>query len=161
MLRKESVSQTQDASGRNGARVAAIPVAEGVWNLGAQDFNLYALEDGGRVIVLDTGLRGDWGRLVQGLAELGHTPQNVAALLITHAHRDHIGEAEWLRRISQAAVHLHGDDAPFAAAGGGGRLCGRRPRRGRLGLRPRALHAARADGAQQHGRTHDPARAPL
>lgn len=90
-------------------------VAEGVWNLGSRDFNFYALEDGGRLTLIDAGLRGDWGRLLQGLSEIGHGVESIDAVLLTHAHADHIGVAERTRVEGGARVYVHDDDEPFAA----------------------------------------------
>lgn len=74
--------------------------------------NWYLLEQGGRLTVLDAGLPGDWREFVSALSRLGHSPDDIDAVLITHHHRDHAGNAERLRSAG-ARVLAHPDDAPY------------------------------------------------
>jgi glyoxylase-like metal-dependent hydrolase (beta-lactamase superfamily II) len=62
--------------------------------------------------VLDAGLPRDWPAFVSALSRLGHSPDDVDAVLITHHHRDHAGNAERLR-MSGARVFSHSADAPY------------------------------------------------
>ena len=87
-------------------------IAEGVHRLDNVYTNWYLLEQGGRLTVLDAGLPGDWREFSSALASLGHTPDAIDAVLITHHHRDHAGNAERLRS-SGARVFSHPDDAPY------------------------------------------------
>ncbi len=90
-------------------------IADGVWNLGSQDFNFYALEQGGKLTLIDAGLRRDWGRMLRGLDEIGHGIEGIDAVLLTHAHVDHVGVAERTRVEAGARVYVHDEDEPFAA----------------------------------------------
>jgi glyoxylase-like metal-dependent hydrolase (beta-lactamase superfamily II) len=87
-------------------------VAEGVHRLEDVLTNWYVIEQGGRLTVLDAGLPADWLRFVSVLARLGHAPADVDAVLITHHHRDHAGNAERLRS-SGARVLAHPAEAPY------------------------------------------------
>ncbi len=51
-------------------------------------------------------------RVVAALSQLGQSPADVDAVLITHHHRDHAGNAERLRS-SGARVFSHPADAPY------------------------------------------------
>jgi glyoxylase-like metal-dependent hydrolase (beta-lactamase superfamily II) len=84
----------------------------GVHRLSSVYTNWYLLEAGGRLTVLDAGLPGDWGDFCSALARLGHTPADIDAVLITHHHLDHAGNAERLRS-SGARVLAHQADAPY------------------------------------------------
>jgi glyoxylase-like metal-dependent hydrolase (beta-lactamase superfamily II) len=86
--------------------------AEGVHRLEDVYTNWYLLNEGGRLTVLDAGLPADWPQFVSALARLGHSPADVDAVLITHHHRDHAGNAERLRS-SGARVLSHPADAPY------------------------------------------------
>ena len=87
-------------------------VAEGVRRLDSVNTNWYLIEAGGRLTILDAGLPGDWPGLTATLTQLGYTPQDVDAVLITHHHMDHAGNAERLRKLG-ARVLAHPDEAPF------------------------------------------------
>jgi glyoxylase-like metal-dependent hydrolase (beta-lactamase superfamily II) len=87
-------------------------MAPGVHRLHTRYENWYLLEDGGRLTVLDTGLPGNWGDFSRALSQLGHTPADIEAVLITHHHPDHAGNAERLR-ASGAQVLAHPADAPY------------------------------------------------
>jgi glyoxylase-like metal-dependent hydrolase (beta-lactamase superfamily II) len=68
-------------------------------------------EDGGsRLTVVDCGLPRSWRSLQAALAELGRTPGDVEAVLITHAHADHVGFAERVRTEWNVPVWLHERD---------------------------------------------------
>ena len=97
---------------KSGMRLRVTDLGHGVHRLSSVDTNWYLLEDGGRLTVLDAGLPGDWREFVSTLAQLGHSPEDVDAVLITHHHRDHAGNAERLRS-SGARVLSHPADAPF------------------------------------------------
>ena len=87
-------------------------IAERVHRLNNVYTNWYLLEQGGRLTVLDAGLPGDWREFSSALSSLGHTPDDIDAVLITHHHRDHAGNAERLRS-SGARVFSHPADAPY------------------------------------------------
>ena len=87
-------------------------VGPGVHRLSNVYTNWYLLEAGGRLTVLDAGLPGDWREFRSALSRLGHSPDDIDAVLITHHHRDHAGNAERLRS-SGARVFSHPADAPY------------------------------------------------
>jgi len=62
--------------------------------------------------VLDAGLPGNWGEFSSALSQLGHAPGDIDAVLITHHHPDHAGNAERMRS-SGARVLSHPADGPF------------------------------------------------
>ena len=86
--------------------------APGVHRLSSVYTNWYLLEQGGRLTVLDAGLPRDWREFTSALSRLGHSPSDVDAVLITHHHPDHAGNAERLRS-SGARVLSHPADAPY------------------------------------------------
>jgi glyoxylase-like metal-dependent hydrolase (beta-lactamase superfamily II) len=90
-----------------------MEVAPGVHRFGGGQVNWWALADGGRLTLIDAGLRGQWPQLASGLAEIGHTPDDVEAVLLTHAHSDHVGFAEKVRRRG-ATVYAHPGDKDLA-----------------------------------------------
>ena len=87
-------------------------LAPGVYRLASVYTNWYLLERGGRLTVLDAGLPADWRPFVAALSRLGHTPADVDAVLISHHHPDHRGNAERLGS-SGARVLAHPADAAY------------------------------------------------
>lgn len=92
----------------------AYEVADRIYRLGADLVNWWFIEDGGRVTVVDTGTPRQYLQLPKALARLDKTPADVEAILLTHAHGDHIGSAELIRRDSGAIVHVHRQDVGLA-----------------------------------------------
>jgi glyoxylase-like metal-dependent hydrolase (beta-lactamase superfamily II) len=87
-------------------------VAAGVHRLATRYENWYLLEEGGRLTLLDTGLPGDWQGFVNVLSRLGHALSDIDAVLITHHHPDHRGNAERVRSEG-ARVFAHPADAAY------------------------------------------------
>ena len=87
-------------------------VAKGVHRVadGRGNVNWYIVEDGGRLTVVDAGLAASRRSLMHALGELQHSPEEVEALVLTHAHWDHVGFAEWLRSTHGVPVHCHEDE---------------------------------------------------
>lgn len=92
-----------------------MQVAEGVYRLGPDLVNWYAVVDGGRVTLIDSGLPGDASQIEAQLLGVGLSAEQVDAVVLTHGHADHAGGAELVRTSSQAKVHVHRADARMAA----------------------------------------------
>jgi glyoxylase-like metal-dependent hydrolase (beta-lactamase superfamily II) len=91
----------------------AVEVAPGIHRLGNELVNFYVIEDGGRLALVDAGLPGFRGQLEAFLAGRGRTLSHVDAVLLTHAHGDHVGVAEAVRDAG-ATVYVHEADAEMA-----------------------------------------------
>src|SRR6185437_6164654 len=74
-------------------RPVITPVGPGVHRLGSERVNFYFVEAGGRVTVVDAGVSGYWDQVEPGLAQIGRGLDDVAAVVLTHAHSDHTGVA--------------------------------------------------------------------
>jgi glyoxylase-like metal-dependent hydrolase (beta-lactamase superfamily II) len=89
---------------------AAMSIAPGVFRLGTSMVNWYLVEEGGRLTVVDAGLPKHAEGLEEALEAIGQGLHDVDALVLTHAHNDHIGVAGFLRD-SGIDVHIHRGDA--------------------------------------------------
>lgn len=92
----------------------AVEVADRVYRLGAALVNWFIVEDGGRVTVVDAGNPNQLGQLAPALGSLGRSMADVEAVLLTHAHGDHLGSSAHIKDESGAAVHVHEGDAALA-----------------------------------------------
>lgn len=89
-------------------------VADGVHFVRGASTNWVVLTEGDAITLIDTGYPGDRRDLLDSLAAVGGTPEAVTAILITHAHTDHLGNAEYLRDTYGTPVRLHEAEVPHA-----------------------------------------------
>src|SRR3712207_6135126 len=92
-----------------------IAVAEGVHRVEDAYTNWYLIEDGGRLTVVDAGVPTSWGSFTSALGELGRSPSDVDAIVLTHAHFDHVGFAEKARGELGLPVWVHDQDVPLTS----------------------------------------------
>ena len=89
-------------------------LADGVHRLGTSLVNFYLVEEDGRYTIVDAALPGYWDQVPAALESLGARLADVEAVVLTHAHPDHVGLAERLRTEAQARVFVHEADAQMA-----------------------------------------------
>lgn len=87
------------------SQITRIPLA---WS------NVYALTDPltFETTLIDTGLQKDLPRLLEGLAEIGVSPQKVRRVLLTHGHCDHAGNAAYFA-AKGAEIVAHSRELPY------------------------------------------------
>ncbi len=88
-------------------------VVEGVHRIEDAYTNWYLLEDAGRITVVDTGVPTSWSSFEKALAQLGLRKDAVEAVVLTHAHFDHLGFAERARTELGVPVYVHEEDVPL------------------------------------------------
>lgn len=84
---------------------------------GSEIVNWYLLEEGGRVTVLDAGCPAYRRQLDGALAQIGRTLADVEAIVLTHAHIDHVGFAQALQDERGTPVYAHTAEVPQATTG--------------------------------------------
>jgi glyoxylase-like metal-dependent hydrolase (beta-lactamase superfamily II) len=88
--------------------------ADGVWLVTGTDVNWVLVADGDEVTLVDTGEPRDLPRVASSLERVGRALGEVSAIVLTHAHPDHIGGAERLRADRGIPVRLLDAEAPHA-----------------------------------------------
>jgi glyoxylase-like metal-dependent hydrolase (beta-lactamase superfamily II) len=88
-------------------------VAEGVHRIEDAFTNWYLVEDDGGVTVVDAGVPSSWESFLEALGALGRRREEVRAVVLTHAHFDHVGFAERARSELGVPVYVHENDAPL------------------------------------------------
>lgn len=75
---------------------------------GLRAVNVYAIEDGDGLVLVDGGWALDVSRevLERSLAEIGYGLSDIRQVLVTHMHRDHYTQAVSIRRVVGAEVGL-------------------------------------------------------
>jgi len=89
-------------------------VAPGVYKFDTGPFNWYLIEEQGSLTLVDAGFPGHYTLLKKGLEEIGFKMQDIIAIVLTHAHADHIGFAERVRKERDIPVFVHHNDAGMA-----------------------------------------------
>ena len=92
----------------------AHEVADRVYRLGSHLVNWWIVEEGGKLTVVDTGMRKQYDQLPTALERMGRTIGDIEAIFLTHAHDDHQGSAARIRNEAQADVHVHHGDGALA-----------------------------------------------
>ena len=102
------------APGAHEAAPGVFRVPLSMPNDGLHAINVYALETGDGLALVDGGWRTPTGfeELASALAGIGHEVSSVHDVFITHIHRDHYTLAIELRRRFGTRVHLGRDEAP-------------------------------------------------
>ena len=75
------------------------------------------LVPGGRPVLIDSGVPGDFDRLIRALRRLGVAPESLAWILHTHGHSDHAGCTARLAALSGAKTAVHSWEADRVRAG--------------------------------------------
>jgi glyoxylase-like metal-dependent hydrolase (beta-lactamase superfamily II) len=84
--------------------------------VGPIEENTYVAADpaSGTCVVVDPGAEPE--RILAAVREAGGSQARVVAIVLTHAHLDHVGAVAELRERTRARVWLHPDDAPLYRA---------------------------------------------
>lgn len=110
-------SEAQYAAAQGDGVPPLESVRDGIWALGVDLPNehvpytlSYLIRDSGRGIhLIDPGMdsEANWQSLLAALTEIGHAPDDVGSVTVTHLHHDHLGMADRVRHASGAPVGLH------------------------------------------------------
>ncbi|MEU5088380.1 MBL fold metallo-hydrolase [Streptomyces sp. NPDC021356] len=127
-----------------------VHVGDMVYAVTGSNTNWVIVKEGDSCVLVDSGYPGDHDAVLASLGMLGLRPESVAAVLVTHAHNDHIGAAERLRAAHGVPVLMHEEEVPHARRDfldqvSIGQVLAQAWRPGVL---PWALHALRAGGTE-------------
>lgn len=95
-------------------QVDVIEAAPDTFLVSGAKTNWCLLRDGDAVTLVDAGWPKDFDLVSDSLAQIGSAPGAVEAIILTHAHPDHIGVAERFRTELGTPVHVHRDEAAHA-----------------------------------------------
>lgn len=89
-------------------------VAHDVFHVEGPGTNWQVLVEDGAATLVDAAWPRDLRLVTRSLVTIGRRPEDVAAILLTHAHRDHLGTAAELRRRYGMPVRSHVAEAAHA-----------------------------------------------
>jgi glyoxylase-like metal-dependent hydrolase (beta-lactamase superfamily II) len=73
--------------------------------------NIYVVTQDKRLVVIDTGTPGNAKKILAFIQEIGHEPQDVTTIILTHSHLDHIGSLKELKDLTGAKVASSEEEA--------------------------------------------------
>ncbi|POM27316.1 Metallo-beta-lactamase L1 precursor [Actinomadura rubteroloni] len=91
-----------------------VQAAENVFLGTGTDVNWVLLRDGRDLTLIDGGYPGDLAAVVASIRAVGHRPEDVRAILVTHAHVDHLGAVNPFHARFGTPVHLAAAEVPHA-----------------------------------------------
>jgi glyoxylase-like metal-dependent hydrolase (beta-lactamase superfamily II) len=74
--------------------------------------NVFLLADD-KLTVIDTGFKGSARYIFKAARDLGYSPSDIANIIITHHHPDHIFGLAPLKTVTPAKVLVHREDTPY------------------------------------------------
>ncbi len=92
-----------------------LKIADGIFQVEGVNCNVYLVEDGDKLILIDTGLPRSDGKIVKYINGLGRKPTEVSTIVLTHFHIDHVGSLKKMKNLTGAKVAVHEADAPYVA----------------------------------------------
>lgn len=95
-------------------RLDVVEVAGGVFQARTRYVAWVIVVDGREVTLVDTGWPGDRDRVLASLRQVGRSGTDIAAIVLTHGHRDHQGSADWLQKQYDLPVEVHELEKPNA-----------------------------------------------
>lgn len=76
--------------------------------------NWTVVADDSGVMLIDAGYPGQREEVLGSLKSLGYGPEDVTAILLTHAHVDHFGTAIWFAQVHRTPVYCHLNEVAHA-----------------------------------------------
>ena len=85
-------------------------IGEGIYSMGQTEgghVHAFLLDDGRELTLIDTMYDDDGRHVLAELASIGKQPSDVKHIILTHAHKSHIGGLAALKQASGASVYAH------------------------------------------------------
>ncbi|RZQ62430.1 MBL fold metallo-hydrolase [Amycolatopsis suaedae] len=92
-------------------------VAKDVFCVGGTDVNWVLVREGSDLTLIDGGWRGDLPAVERSIRALGRRPEDIRAILLTHAHLDHLGALNHFHDRYGTPVYMDPAEVPHARDG--------------------------------------------
>ena len=87
-----------------------MEIAPGIYSMGQEEggrVHAYLLDDGNGLTLIDTMYDDDARNVLAEIARIGKTPSHLKHIILTHAHKSHLGGLAALKKASGATVCAH------------------------------------------------------
>jgi glyoxylase-like metal-dependent hydrolase (beta-lactamase superfamily II) len=92
-----------------------MEIVKGIHQVDGVNANVYLLIDGEELTIVDTGMPNNAEKILSYVRKINWQPSSISKILLTHCHIDHAGSAYELKRITNAKVSVHQEDADFVS----------------------------------------------
>jgi len=92
-------------------RLVSTKIADGIHRINGINGNVYLVEDGEALTLIDTGLPRSDKKIIKYIESIGRKPTDVATIVLTHFHIDHVGSLKKIKEATGAKVAAHELDA--------------------------------------------------
>ncbi|MEO6472103.1 MAG: MBL fold metallo-hydrolase [Aeromicrobium sp.] len=89
-------------------------VADDTFHVAGAATNWILLTEGDALTLIDAGYPGDYDDVLTSISTIGFTPEQIAAVLVTHAHVDHVGSLPKLLESWGPPVYTSGQEVQHA-----------------------------------------------
>jgi glyoxylase-like metal-dependent hydrolase (beta-lactamase superfamily II) len=93
-------------------------IAPGIYSMGQLKgafVHAFLLEHDGELSLIDTLYDNDAHRVLREIKRAGREVADLKHIILTHAHRSHLGGLAWLKELSGATVYAHAWEADIIA----------------------------------------------
>ncbi|MGA3289499.1 MAG: MBL fold metallo-hydrolase [Candidatus Bathyarchaeia archaeon] len=92
-----------------------MKIVEGIHQVDGINGHVYLVEDGEKLILIDTGIPRNAKKITKYIEGLGRKPTDVSTIVLTHFHIDHVGSAKKMKELTNAKIAVHEFDADYVA----------------------------------------------
>jgi glyoxylase-like metal-dependent hydrolase (beta-lactamase superfamily II) len=91
-------------------------ISNNIYQISLGWVNVFVIEDDGLTLI-DTGTKGSAEKIFSAIKDGGKNPYDIKRIILTHAHPDHAGSAEQIKRMLRVPVMAHREDAKILRYG--------------------------------------------
>lgn len=91
-------------------------ISNNIYQISLGWVNAFVIEDNGLTLI-DTGAKGSTEKIFSAIRNGGKDPYDIKRIILTHAHPDHSGSAEEMKRMLRVPVMAHREDAQIMRYG--------------------------------------------
>ncbi len=111
LVRHEAIRPTSHQLAQDRRYVHPFRLYGPIWYVGDDWVCVHLIDTGDGLLLLDCGNCGAEAMLVNAIWEAGFRPADVKWIILSHGHYDHIGAAQFFRRMFGTKIYLGAPDA--------------------------------------------------
>jgi glyoxylase-like metal-dependent hydrolase (beta-lactamase superfamily II) len=92
-----------------------MEIVENIHQVDGVNANVYIIIEKEGLTLIDTGMPNNAKKILNYVKGIDRKPADTSTILITHAHIDHVGSAQELKKITNAKIAVHQEDADVVA----------------------------------------------